>query len=113
MSGARSQPTARVRAWIGPISGETATRVEREVSGVRPGALGGSLQPIISATDAAMSLAKGYVFVTNDGGHTAGFFDASWALIAPGVPNDAKLADYFYRATHQVTVATKALVKEY
>ncbi len=78
-----------------------------------PGALGGTLQPLISAADAAMSLAKGYAFVTNDGGHTAGFFDASWALVAPGVPDSAKLADYYYRAAHQVTVATKALVKEY
>lgn len=78
-----------------------------------PGALGGSLQPIISATDAALSLVRGYAFVTNDGGHTAGFFDASWSLIAPGVPDTAKLADYYYRAAHQVTVATKELVKAF
>jgi feruloyl esterase len=78
-----------------------------------PGALGGTLQPLISASDFATSLARGYAFVTNDGGHTAGFFDASWALIATGVPDAAKLTDYFYRATHQVTVATKALVRAY
>ena len=77
------------------------------------GALSGSLVPLISNADLAASLAKGYAFVTSDGGHTGGFFDGSWSLTAPGVPADAKLADYLFRATHQVTVAVKELVKAF
>lgn len=75
-----------------------------------PGGVSGSLTPSMNPVDAAASIRKGYAFVTNDTGHQSGPFDASWALISPGVPNEPALIDHFYRAPHQVAVATKALV---
>ena len=48
--------------------------------------------------------------VTTDSGHSNR--DESWYYSGqPGVPNVPKLTDYYYRATHQVTVATKEIVK--
>jgi feruloyl esterase len=76
-----------------------------------PGGLGGSLDPSMNLVDLALSIRKGYAFVTNDAGHKGVPIDASWALLFPGVPNRAALIDYFYRAQHQVAVATKELVK--
>ena len=75
-----------------------------------PGGVSGNFFPSMNPVDAAASIRKGYAFVTNDTGHESGFFDASWALISPGVPDKPKLVDYFYRAQHQVAVATKELV---
>jgi feruloyl esterase len=75
-----------------------------------PGGASGSLSPTIHAADLAAAIRKGYAFVTNDTGHQSSPFDASWALIAPGVPNEPALIDWFYRAQHQVAVATKELV---
>jgi feruloyl esterase len=75
-----------------------------------PGGVAGSVTPSMNPVDAAASIRKGYAFVTNDTGHQSNTFDASWALISPGVPNEPALIDHFYRAPHQVAVATKALV---
>jgi len=60
--------------------------------------------------DRQSALAKGYATAITDAGHLAGGTDASWALLAPGKPNEAKLADYYFRATHQVTAAGKHLL---
>ena len=75
-----------------------------------PGGVAGSLAPSMNPVDAAASIRKGYAFVTNDTGHQSDQFDASWALISPGVPNEPALIDHFHRAQHQVAVATKSLV---
>jgi len=76
-----------------------------------PGGVSGSLNPSINPVDLAASIRKGYAFVTTDTGHQSGPLDASWALSSPGVPNEPALIDYFYRAQHQVAVATKELVQ--
>ena len=77
------------------------------------GGLAGSGYPDFSAnpTDLQAALAKGYATAITDEGHLAGNTDASWALLAPGRPDEAKLADYYYRATHEVTVAGKQLTR--
>jgi feruloyl esterase len=67
----------------------------------------------MNLVDFAASIRKGYAFVTTDSGHQSAPVDASWALISPGVPNNPALVDYFYRAQHQVAVATKELVKSF
>jgi len=63
--------------------------------------------------DLAGALAKGYATAITDAGHLAGNTDASWALLAPGRADRAKLADYYYRATHQVTVSAKQLTERF
>ena len=78
-----------------------------------PGGLGGVLDPSMNLVDLALSIRKGYAFVTNDAGHKGAPIDAAWALISPGVPNKPALIDHFYRAQHQVGLATKELVKSF
>jgi feruloyl esterase len=78
-----------------------------------PGGVAGNLDPSMNLVDFAASIRKGYAFVTTDSGHQSAPVDASWALISPGVPNKPALIDYFYRAQHQVAVATKELVKSF
>ncbi len=77
------------------------------------GGLGGATYPDVSANpvDRQGALAQGYATAITDTGHLAGGTDASWALLAPGKPNKAKLADYYYRATHQVTATGKQLTQ--
>lgn len=77
------------------------------------GGLAGSTYAGVSANpvDRQGALAKGYATAITDTGHLGGGTDASWALLAPGKPNKAKLADYYYRATHQVTAAGKQLTQ--
>src|SRR5258708_6844423 len=58
-------------------------------------------------------LARGYAVAINDAGHQAGGTDARWALTPEGAADEAKIADYFYRATHSVTVAAKQMVVQY
>ncbi|MBV8616688.1 MAG: tannase/feruloyl esterase family alpha/beta hydrolase [Acetobacteraceae bacterium] len=64
-------------------------------------------------TDLAEALPKGFATAITDAGHLAGGTDASWALVAFGKPDQAKVADYYYRATHEVTVAGKQIVAAY
>lgn len=79
------------------------------------GGLAGSTYGDFSANpvDLQEALPLGYATAITDEGHTAGNTDASWALLANGQPDRAKLADYYNRATHEVTVAAKALVAAY
>ncbi|MDQ2803318.1 MAG: tannase/feruloyl esterase family alpha/beta hydrolase [Pseudomonadota bacterium] len=79
------------------------------------GGLGGSTYADNAANpvDVAEALPKGYATAITDTGHTAGNTDASWALVASGRPDQPKVADYYYRATHEVTVAGKKLVEAY
>jgi feruloyl esterase len=76
------------------------------------GGLAGSTYADLAASpfDEAEALPKGYATAITDTGHLAGNTDASWSLTAPGVPDQAKLTDYYFRATHEVTVAAKQLV---
>jgi len=79
------------------------------------GGLAGSTYADFSANpvDLAQALAKGYVTAITDEGHQAGGTDATWALLRPGVADNPKLTDYYYRATHEVTLAGKQLVRAY
>jgi feruloyl esterase len=78
------------------------------------GGLAGSLAGLaVTPTDFLGARAKGYATIVTDTGHEAGATDARWALIAPGVPDEAKIIDYYFRAAHEVTRAGKLLVQSY
>ncbi len=79
------------------------------------GGLAGSTYADVATNpvDLAQALSKGYATAITDTGHQAGGTDAAWALLRPGVPDTPKLIDYYYRATHEVTVAGKQLVQAY
>ncbi len=71
--------------------------------------------------DASEELPKGYATALSDTGHTGvghdpGDFtgivtDARWALNPDGTPDEAKLTDYYFRATHEMAVAGKQIVE--
>ncbi len=63
--------------------------------------------------DLQEALPKGYATAITDQGHSSGNTDASWALLAKGKPDRPKILDYGYRATHDITVATKHLTAAY
>jgi feruloyl esterase len=78
------------------------------------GSFCGSLSNIsANGTDFAEALDLGYATVHTDTGHTQLGSEPTWALLAPGVPNEPALVDFRYRAVHQVTVAAKHLVSGY
>lgn len=77
------------------------------------GGLAGNLFPSATRADVVAATAKGYATAITDTGHEAPGTDGSWALKSPGVADDAKLADYYFRAVHDVTVAAKQLVQGY
>ena len=77
------------------------------------GGFAGSLSVSANAGDPGAASAANYASVVTDTGHTAGSTDASWALISPGVPDQAKLTDYYFRAVHEVSEASKELVSAY
>jgi feruloyl esterase len=79
------------------------------------GGLAGALSQDIAANpvDVVSATIKGYATIVTDTGHQGGETDASWALIAPGVPDEAKLIDYYFRAAHEVTRAGKLLVQSF
>jgi feruloyl esterase len=78
------------------------------------GGFAGTLRPAVNGLDLQEALPQGYAVAISDTGHTGnGPFDARWAMAAPGRPDRAKLADYYFRATHQVTIAAKRLVQRY
>jgi feruloyl esterase len=64
-------------------------------------------------TDLFEAIGLGYATVNTDTGHTQLGAELTWALLAPGVPNEPALIDFAYRAVHQVTVAAKQLVSGY
>jgi len=78
------------------------------------GGFAGSLRPAVNARDLTEALPQGYAVAISDTGHVGqGPFDAAWAIAASGRRDRAKLADYYFRATHQVTIAAKLLVQRY
>lgn len=77
--------------------------------GLGNGGFAGSVS--LGGTNSA--LIKGYALVDGDTGHEAGGTDASWALKPDGTPDQAKLADYYFRAVHEVTQAAKELTEAF
>jgi feruloyl esterase len=75
------------------------------------GGLAGSLTSSANPADQAQFLAKGYATAITDTGHLVA--DPTWEYTAPGTPDMPKIVDYFYRAVHEVTLASKQLVKSY
>lgn len=77
------------------------------------GGFAGAATPDLSANpvDGQAALGKGYATIITDEGHLGGGADATFALLATGKPDKAKLADYYFRATHEVTVAGKQLTE--
>jgi feruloyl esterase len=73
--------------------------------------LAGLLPPAANPVDMRLALTKGYATVVTDAGHES--FDPSWVLKAPHLVDQARLVDYWYRATHAVTVTGKALVERF
>jgi feruloyl esterase len=61
--------------------------------------------------DQALFLSRGYATAITDTGHLN--TEPTWEITSPGEPNTPKVVDYFYRAVHEVTLATKQLVKDY
>ena len=72
---------------------------------------GGSLNSAANFVDVEQFMVKGYAAVTSDDGHPNS--DRKWSSTAPGQGNMPKIVDYFYRAVHQVTMATKEMTKAY
>jgi Tannase and feruloyl esterase len=79
------------------------------------GGFSGSFNNSANGVDRVLAQARGYATAITDTGHQSplGATDAGWALIAPGVPDEAKITDYYFRATHQVTESSKALVQAF
>ena len=75
------------------------------------GGLAGSFNSAANPVDLTLFLAKGYATGITDTGHVN--TNLSWEYTSPGVSNVPALTDYFYRAVHEATVATKQLVKSY
>src|SRR5262249_42664060 len=75
------------------------------------GGLAGSLASSANPVDQKLFLARGYATAITDTGHMAS--DQTWMYTAPGKPNMTKIVDYFYRAVHEATLASKELVKRY
>jgi feruloyl esterase len=72
---------------------------------------GGSLQSSANPVDLQQFMVAGYAAVTTDDGHPQS--DRHWFFTRPGQGDMPKLVDFFYRAVHQVTLATKHLVRTY
>jgi feruloyl esterase len=75
------------------------------------GGLAGSLNSSANPADQALFLARGYATSITDTGHVVS--NPTWEYTAPGTPDMPKVIDYFYRAVHDVTLASKQLVKSY
>src|SRR3984893_16251510 len=75
------------------------------------GGLAGTLSSSANPVDQALFLARGYATAVTDTGHLN--TDPTWEVTSPGEPNTPKVVDYFFRAVHEVTLATKLLVKDY
>ncbi len=75
--------------------------------------VGGLAGSIPSNPDGFNAVGKGYAMAITDAGHEAPGTDAHWALTADGKADEAKVADYYFRAAHSVTVAAKELVRKH
>ncbi len=77
------------------------------------GGFAGSLTASTNAADPGAAAAQNYATAITDTGHSGTSTDASWALLSPGVPDEAKLTDYYFRAVHEVAVAMKDLITRF
>jgi feruloyl esterase len=75
------------------------------------GGLAGRLSSSANPADQVQFLARGYATSITDTGHLES--NPTWEYTAPGAPDTPKIVDYFYRAVHDVTLASKQLVKDY
>jgi len=75
------------------------------------GGLAGAFVSSANLVDQSLFLARGYATAITDTGHLN--TDPTWEIISAGEPNTPKVIDYFFRAVHEVTLATKLLVKDY
>jgi feruloyl esterase len=75
------------------------------------GGLAGTLTSSANPADQAQFLVKGYATAITDTGHLVA--NPTWEYTAPGAPDTPKVVDYFFRAVHDVTLASKLLVKAY
>ncbi len=73
----------------------------------------GRLMPAVNATDLASATGKGYATIVTDTGHVGNGTDANWVIGPDGKRDVVKVADFFYRAEHNVTVAGKAFAQAY
>ena len=65
----------------------------------------GGVNGLIGYAALTAGVKRGYATVSSDLGHSSGSFDARWAADDP-----AAVVDWGHRATHEMTVAAKALV---
>jgi feruloyl esterase len=73
----------------------------------------GGLCGITMASGPGEAINKGYAISATDDGHAANptlAFDGSWAITAPGVPNEDAVVDFYYRAVHTVATVNKTFV---
>jgi feruloyl esterase len=79
------------------------------------GGFAGTTQSLATNSfDPVDALAEGYATAVTDTGHeSVSETDASWAITAPGVPDQAKITDYYFRATHEVALAGKAFTRAF
>jgi feruloyl esterase len=75
------------------------------------GGLAGTLSSSANPVDQSLFLTRGYATAITDTGHLS--TDPTWEIVSPREPNTPKVVDYFFRAVHEVTLATKLLVKNY
>ncbi len=76
----------------------------------------GSLDTVAAnPNDVSAALPSGYAVVNTDAGHEQdpATPDPTWILLAPDEPNEPAIIDFEYRAVHEVTLASKALVQRY
>ncbi len=75
------------------------------------GGLAGVMNTSANPADRSQFLVKGYATAITDTGHLAA--NPNWEYTKPGTPDTPKVVDYYFRAVHDVTLASKQLVKSY
>ncbi len=75
--------------------------------------VGGLAGSIPKNPDSFGAVRQGYAIAITDTGHQAGGTDARWSVKPDGKPDEAKVADYYFRAAHDVIVASKELVRKH
>ncbi|HLJ25036.1 MAG TPA: tannase/feruloyl esterase family alpha/beta hydrolase [Candidatus Acidoferrales bacterium] len=75
------------------------------------GGLAGVMNTSANPADRPQFLVKGYATAITDTGHLVA--NPTWEYTKPGTPDTPKIVDYYFRAVHDVTLASKQLVKSY